>query len=104
MHKLTDTSFRSLLNKGQDVATAALLLTLIHPRAWKANSWKSTFTDLSQSSPIEPGILHKHRRFLLGLEEHPRTPNALGSGVLDATQRSARPRRPASLLLPVIFS
>jgi hypothetical protein len=45
MHKLTDTRFRSLLKKSRDVATAALP-TLFHPRAWKANSWKSTFTDL----------------------------------------------------------
>jgi hypothetical protein len=45
MHKLTDTRFRSLLKKSRDVATAAFP-TLVHPRAWEANSWKSTFTDL----------------------------------------------------------
>jgi hypothetical protein len=46
MHKLPDTIFESLLKKGRSCYIPALLLTLIHPRAWKANSWKSTFTGL----------------------------------------------------------
>jgi hypothetical protein len=33
MHKLPDTTFRSMLKKGRDVATSALLRTLIHPSA-----------------------------------------------------------------------
>src|SRR5215212_12242272 len=45
----------------------------------------------------------EHGRFLLGLEKYPRPPDALGSGAWDATQRSARPRRPARLLLPALL-
>jgi hypothetical protein len=33
MHKLADTTFKSLLKKGRDVATPALLLALMYPSA-----------------------------------------------------------------------
>src|SRR5215218_6337653 len=103
MHKLPDTIFRSLLKKDRSCYIPALLLTFIHPRVWKVHHPESTFTNLYSSSPIGPGILHKHGRFLLGLEKHPRPQDALGSGPRDATQRSARARRPARLLLPAIL-
>src|SRR5215211_7785823 len=103
MHKLPDTIFRSLLKKDRSCYIPALLLTFIHPRVWKVHHPESTFTNLYSSSLLGPGILHKHGRFLLGLEKHPRPQDAWGSGARDATQRSARARRPARLLLPAIL-
>src|SRR5215212_7394948 len=44
-----------------------------------------------------------HGRVLLGLEKPPRPPDAWESSARDATQRSARPRRPARLLLPAVL-
>ena len=46
MHELADTTFEWLLQQGRSCYVPALLLTLIHPRAWKASFLKSTFTDL----------------------------------------------------------
>src|SRR5215204_6342179 len=103
MDKLPDTIFRSLLKKDRSCYIPALLLTFIHPRVWKVHHPESTFTNLYSSSLLGPGILHKHGRFLLGLEKHPRTQDALGSGARNATQRSARARRPARLLLPAVL-
>jgi hypothetical protein len=45
MHELADTTFEWLLKQGRSCYVPALL-TLIHPRAWKASFLKSTFTDL----------------------------------------------------------
>src|SRR5215213_3073955 len=103
MHKLPDTIFRSLLKKDRSCYIPALLLTFIHPRVWKVHHPESTFTNLYSSSLLGPGILHKHGRFLLGLEKHPRTQDALGSGARDTPQRSARARRPARVLLPAVL-
>ena len=46
MHELADTTFEWLLKQGRSCYVPALLLTLVHPRAWKASFLKSTFTDL----------------------------------------------------------
>jgi hypothetical protein len=46
MHRLAATIVEWLLKKGRSCYVPALLLTLIHPRAWKASFSKSAFTDL----------------------------------------------------------
>jgi hypothetical protein len=48
MHKLPDTTFRSLLKKGRDVATPALLLASIHLIADKVSLL---------ANPLGPGTI-----------------------------------------------
>jgi hypothetical protein len=55
MHKLPDTTLRSLLKKGRDVATPTLLLASIHPIADKACPRKLPIAPVLWDMPLPTG-------------------------------------------------